>query len=338
MANPPPPWSSVLQDMIKSSAERQRLSTALGVTAMTLSRWSNGESKPQRPHLMQLVRVVHPNYRQALLDTLQGEYPDIHTWLTEDTSEQIPPEFFAQVLNIRTTTTESLRFWRITDAVLKQALALLDPNRLGMAVRLLQCMPPYPDRATGKVRSLREIAGKGTSPWTADLEHDVVFLGLESMSGYAVESRHVMNDDNLYQSKTFPAVQDQFEVSAAAHPVRFEGHIAGCLLASSVQTKYFSQQRQALLATFSDVIALAFDKEDFYAPYEIGLRFMPKPDIQRPYIATFRQRVTMRLQEAMEQGRQVSNAQIEREVWHELETELLDLDDSDNISDDHVNY
>jgi hypothetical protein len=284
------------------------------------------------------VRVVHPKHRQALLDALQDDYPDIHTWLTEDTSEQIPSEFFSQVLYIRTTTTESLRFWRISDVVLKQALAQLDPNRLGMAVRLLQCMPPYPDRATGRVRSLREIAGKGTPPWTADLEHDVVFLGLESMSGYAVESRHVMNDDNLEQSKAFPAVKDQFEVSAAAHPVRFGGRIAGCLLASSTQEKYFSQQRQALLATFSDVIALAFDQEDFYAPYEIDLRFMPVPDVQRPYVANFRQRVTRKFQEAMAQHRQVNNAQIEREAWHELETELLNLDVCDSAPNNHIDY
>jgi len=319
--------------MIKSPGERQRLSTALGVTSMTLSRWANGESKPQRPHLMQLVRVVHPKYRQTLLDALQDEYPDIHSWLTEDTSEQIPSDFFAQVLNIRTTTTESLRFWRISDVVLRQALAQLDPNRLGMAVRLILCMPPYPDRAAGTVRSLREVAGKGTPPWTADLEHDVVFLGLESLSGYAVESRHVINDDNLFQSKAFPAVKDQFEVSAAAHPVRFGGRIAGCLLASSTQEKYFSQQRQALLAAFSDVIALVFNKEDFYAHHEINLRFMPKPYRQRPYVATFRQRVTKKFQEALEQHRQVNNAQIEYETWYELETELLNLDDSESVSD-----
>ena len=93
-------------------------------------------------------------------------------------------------------------------------------------------------------------------PGQTDLEHDVLFLGQESLSGYTVEVRHIVCNDNLRQSKTFPAVQDTFEVSAAAHPIRFEGKIAGCLLASSTQPSYFSSQRLNLLATFSDLVSL----------------------------------------------------------------------------------
>ncbi len=316
-----PVWSTILQGIIKSPAERQRLSTALGVTTMTLSRWASGESKPQRPHLIHLVQVIHPNQRQELIDALEIVYPEIQSWLLEDSTEQIPSEFFAQVLSIRTTTTESLRFWRISEVVLKQALAQLDPSQLGMAVKLVQCMPP--SLIDGKVRSLRERAGKGTPPWTADLEHDVLFLGLESLSGYAVEVRHIVNDDNLREDKTLPAVQDEFEVSAAAAPIRFEGRIAGCLLASSTQEKYFSQQRLNLLATFSDLISLAFDKSDFRHSNEIELRILPEPAIQRPILANFRQRVTAKFQEAMTQRQQMSNFQIEQLAWQELETELL---------------
>ncbi|GER86584.1 hypothetical protein KDW_07460 [Dictyobacter vulcani] len=320
MVTPPPSWSIVLQGIIKSSGERQRLSAALGVTSMTLSRWASGESKPQKQHLIHLLQVVNTNQRPELLEALEQHYPDIQTWLTEDGSEHIPSEFFAQVLNIRTTTTESLRFWRISELVLKQALTQLDPNRLGMAVKLVQCMRPDSE---GKIRSLRERAGKGTLPWTADLEHDVLFLGLESLSGYAVEVRHIVSDDDLRQSKTFPAVQDAFEVSAAAHPIRFEGRIAGCLLASSTQPGYFSQQRLNLLTIFSDLISLAFDKEDFYPSNVIELRVMPKPKVQRPILANFRQRVTIKFQQAMQQHQQLSNADIEQEAWQELEAELL---------------
>src|SRR6266496_1557082 len=206
MITPPPAWSIVLQGIIKSSAERQRLSSALGVTTMTLSRWASGESRPQRPHLIHLIQVVQSQQRQELIEALEKVHPDVQTWLTEDTSEEIPATFFAHVLNLRTTTTESLRFWRISEVVLKQALTQLDPNNLGMAIKLIQCMPPSLD---GKIRSLRERAGKGTPPWTADLEHDVLFLGLESMSGYATEVRHIVSDGDLRKSKTFPAYQDE---------------------------------------------------------------------------------------------------------------------------------
>src|SRR5258708_17351453 len=196
-----------------------------------------------------------------MVDALKIHFPEIHNWLREDSSDQISTEFFAQILNVRTTTTESLRFWRISDLVLKQALIQLDPNRLGMAIMLVQCMPPGPD---GKIRSLRERTGKGTAPWTADLEHDVLFLVLESMSGYAAEVGHMVYDDDLSKGKIFPALPGEYEVSAAAHPIRLEGRIAGSLLASSTQSNYFSQQRLSLLAIFSDLISLAFDTHDFY--------------------------------------------------------------------------
>jgi GAF domain len=313
-------WPSVLQGIIKSPTERQRLSTALGVTTMTLSRWASGESKPQRPHLIHLVQVVHPNQRLELIDALEEVYPEIQTWLNEDTTDHIPPEFFAQVLSIRTTTTDSLRFWRISEVVLKQALVQLDPNRLGMSVKLLQCMPlAEPDH---RVHSLRERTGKGTPPWTADLEHDVLFLGVESLSGTAVETRHVASNDNLRTNKNIPSVQDAFEVSAAAHPIRLEGRIAGCFLASSTQEGYFSQQRLNLLATFSDLLALAFDKHEFYPIEQISLRVMPIPEIQRPILSGFRDLATIKFQEAAHRHEQKSNAAIELLAWQELENKL----------------
>ncbi len=329
MVTPPASLSDVLQKIIKSSAERQRLSSALGVTNMTLSRWASGESRPQRSHLIRLIQVVHPNHRQELLEAIERQHPEIHSWLSEEASDQIPSEFFAQVLNIRTTTTESLRFWRICETVLKQALAQLDPHHLGLAIKLVQCMPP--SRKDGKIRSLRERVGKGTPPWTADLEHDVLFLGLESLPGTAVEERHVIYERDLSEQSTNPKLQDTNEVSAAANPIRFEGRIAGCLLASSTQVDYFTPPRLALLATFSDLISLAFDKKEFYAPHLIQLRVMPRPEIQRPVLATFRQRVTARFQQAMQEHQHVNNAEIELEVWQELEEELLALAALDDL-------
>lgn len=318
-----PQWSLVLQDIIKQTSERQRLAAALGITNMTLSRWASGESTPQRPHLIHLVQVLQPHHRQQLLDALEGQFPDIHSWVKDDSTEQISPDFFAQVLNLRTTTTENLRFWRISDLVLKQALLQLDPNNLGMSIKLIQCMPPSP--VDGKIHSLRERAGKGTPPWTADLEHDVHFLGLESMSGYAVEVRHIVNSNNLNEGQPFPAYKAEFEESAAAHPVRFEGRVAGCLLASSTQLGYFSQQRLSLLTAFSDIIAIAFDKKDFYPAHLIELRVIPPPQQQRPLLTTFRQRVTRKFLEASLQQRHLNNVEAEQQVWQDMEAELLTM-------------
>ena len=112
--------------------------------------------------------------------------------------------------------------------------------------------------------------------------------------------------------------------SAAAHPIRFEGKIAGCLLASSAQPGYFSPQRQKLLTEFSDLIALAFSKEDFYATQDIQLSVMPQPSIQRHILANFRQRVTQKFQQTKYEQTQYSNAEVEALVWQDLEAELLE--------------
>jgi len=187
-----PIWQSILQQILRIPGEQQRMAVAIGLSQMTLTRWAKGESNPQRPHLIRLLQVIPPAYRDQMLEALEDTYPDIHSWQKDNSEENIPSEFFAQLLSVRTTTTDSLRFWRISDMVLKQVLAQLDPNQLGMAVTLVQCMPPS-EAHGNKIRSLRERAGRGTFPWSADLEPIALFLGMESLAGYATESRRTVN-------------------------------------------------------------------------------------------------------------------------------------------------
>jgi transcriptional regulator with XRE-family HTH domain len=333
MSNSVPLWSSILHEIIKSPFERQRLISALGVADMTLTRWTNGESKPHRSHLIRLLQVVQAPHRQPLLEALELQFPDIRALLKDETPEQISPHFFAEVLDVLTTTAENQRFWRIIDMVLKQALVQLDPYRLGMSIQVIQCVPPGEDK---QVRSIRTTIGRGTSPWTGDLEHDILFLGLESLSGYTVEMRRTIYEPDLSRQPIIPVVRDEYEVSAAAHPIRYEGRIAGCLLASSRQVNHFSQQRLALLTTFSDLIALALASADFYSIDQIDLRLMPPPKKQRPVIATFRRRVTEKLQEATYCNEHLSTADAERQAWKEIERELLTMarhEPADNLSD-----
>lgn len=324
-------WQSILSHALKTNGERQRLAMILGLSPMTLSRWASGESNPQRPHLVRLVQVVSPQYRDDLIEALETAYPDIHSLLKEENPDRIPSEFYADLLSARTTTTESLRFWRISDLLLKQILLQLDPNQLGMSVTIIQCMPPA-SRHGDKIRSLHERVGKGTYPWTADLEHISLFLGLESLGGYASEARHIVNVDDLSKDKLLPAYQDKYEVSAAAHPIMLGGRIAGCLSASSTQVGYFTQQRQSLLMNFSDLASLAFDKSEFYDPKLVELRVMPKPDYQRSIIDKFRQRVSQKLMTATYQHLRMTNQEAEQHVWSEIENDLLSLPDEAYIS------
>ena len=315
-----PSWKDILRTIIQVPAERQRLATILGVSTMTLTRWANDNSHPQRSHLIHLVQIVQPQYRTELLVALEYDYPGIHSWQNEELPSQIPSEFFAQVLNARATVMESLRFWHITDMVLKQVLAQLDPNQLGMSITLAQCSPPSHN---GKIRSLRERMGRGTIPWTADLEHLSTFLGIETLAGYVVQYQRSASIEDLSQDNLLPAYQSEYEVSAAASPIWLDGRIAGCLIASSTQLNYFCQHRLALLNTFSNVISLALDKNEFYQPDCIQLSIMPPPEKQRPYLAKFRQRVTQILVEAARKKHHLTNIQAEQIVWRDLEETLL---------------
>ena len=183
-------WQSVLRQIIRIPAERRRMATALGLPEMTLSRWAGGAVQPPRVQITRLVQIVQPQYRQELIEALEaGSYPNIQIWLKEGPSEQIPSEFYAHVLSLRTTTTEALRFWHISEAILLQVLEQLDPGLHGMSITLVQCMPPS-NTHDNKIRSLREVAGKGTPPWDSDLTHLSLFLGMESLAGYVVEARH----------------------------------------------------------------------------------------------------------------------------------------------------
>jgi transcriptional regulator with XRE-family HTH domain len=321
-----PTWQSILQQIFRIPGEQQRMAVAIGLSQMTLTRWAKGESNPQRPHLTRLLQVIPPAYRDQMLEALEDTYPDIHSWQKDNSEENIPSEFFAQLLSVRTTTTDSLRFWRISDMVLKQVLAQLDPNQLGMAVTLVQCMPPS-EAHGNKIRSLRERAGRGTFPWSADLEPIALFLGMESLAGYATESRRTVNVDDLTKEKLLPAYRTEHEVSAAAHPIMLGGQIAGCLATSSTQVGYFTQQRQALLVAFSNLASLAFDKEEFYDPKLVELRVMPTPAFQRPILDSFRQRVSRMLTSATNQRLRINNTEAEQKVWLQIEEELLTLPD-----------
>ncbi len=314
----------MLQRIIALPGERQRLAAAMSVSPMTLSRWASNEATPGKPQLIHLLQCVQPHYRTELLEALEQDYDDAASWLDEEIPEHIPGQFFSQVLNTRATVTDSLRFWQISEMVLKQALAQLDVHGQGMSITLAQCMPPS---SGGKIRSLRERLGKGTPPWPEDLQHLAAFLGIESLAGYVVQTRRPASIEDLSKEHLLPGYQTEFEVSAAAYPIWQEGRIAGCLLASSTQIGHFTEQRLSLLGTFSDIISLAFNKEDFYDPDLIAFRAMPLAPEQRPYLSSFRQKVAQTIIRASQDHRHIDNFEAERIVWQELEAGFLSFPD-----------
>jgi hypothetical protein len=322
----PTSWRDLLRDLIRQPGERERIANEIGVNPVTLDRWGSGKSTLRWRHISPLLRAVPAAQRDRLADLLAQE----HLLAPDLAIDDLPPDelesaFFRQVLVARATTEETLLFWVVCRQILQHALRRLDPKSVGMAITVAVCMPP----AAGKrmIRSLREIMGLGTAPWPGDLEHQSMFLGAESLAGYVVSRCHPQVIDDLRESQILlPAYQTEYEVSAAAHPILYANRVVGCLLVSSTQPSYFvSPSRQALLADYAQLIALAFRPQQFYPLEWINLQVMPPLPAQRQLFATLQQRIKQILNEAFAASRSLTRDEAEQQAWQQIEEELIHL-------------
>src|SRR5579883_1870072 len=319
-------WRELLGMIISDSKEKQRILDELSITPITLARWVNGQSDPRPANLRHLLNVI-PQHREQMLDLLkeEKEFGEFAHPTQEDTSKDIPAEFYARVFVARASTTEHLRFWSICHLILQQAIGQLDPERSGMAIWVVRCMPP--SGPYHKVRSLRESVGLGTPPWNGNLEQTAMFLGAESLSGNVVTLCRPGIIQNLDEEHSLmPAIRVEYEKSAAIYPILYAGRIAGVLLVSSTQYNYFlSQARTDLVERYADLVALAFEPQDFYAPEDIALCVMPSHEEQKAHFAKFRQMVADTMLSAATHHQAVNNLQADMLVWQKLEEELLQL-------------
>jgi len=317
-------WREQLSKIISNPIERERIANEIGVRPVTLSRWINGDSLPRPHNLRQLLNALPKQRRDELFEAMEEELSDIAVSALADTSSEIAYKFIMEVFDARATMSDTLRYWSISRLVLEQAIRQLDPERVGMAVTVVRCMPPASD---GKIHSLRESQGLGTPPWGGNLEQNAMFLGAESLAGHVAASCRAEAVQDLVKDRTFlPAYQTEHEVSAIAHPIMMAGRVAGCLLVSSTQPNYFLPQfRLSLVHGYANLLTLAFEPHEFYRPELIELRVMPPLDVQREHFASFRQRVLMIMMESSATNRPLINIQAEELVWQELERILLRL-------------
>jgi len=290
----PPTWRNFLGSIIQDPQERQRLAdlNELGVNPVTLTRWVNKEASPRSQSLHRLLKAL-PQHRKVLFELIVKEFEgftaEAQDALTEDLEHKIPGEFYVRVLRTRALIPKVLRFGSLSDLILQQALEQLDPQRLGMAIIVARCMPPSSD---GKIRSLRESVGRGTSPWEGKLEQQAILLGAESLAGHAVTlGRPVVNQVLAESQSLSPGYRGLWEESSIAAPIMLEGNIAGCLLVSSTRPNYFLPFRQTLVESYADLLALAFEPKEFYETKHIELSLVPFQQVQRSYLSGFRQRL-----------------------------------------------
>lgn len=321
--NEPKTWRELLALIISNTKEKHRIAEELGVQPITLNRWANGESEPRIQNIRHLVSVV-PLHRDQLVELLKKErgFEEFNTF-HDDSLREISSEFYMKIFTSLASSSPNLRFWSICNHIQQQALSQLDPDRLGMAIWIVRCMPPSgPDH---KVRSLRETVGLGTPPWSGNLEQKAMFLGAESLAGNVVTlCRPNVIEDLDEAHNLMPASRVEGEKSAAIYPILYAGRIAGVFLVSSTQKNYFlPQSRASLIQKFADLVALALEPEEFYAPEDIALCVMPPHNEQIHHFVHFRQRVATVMIEAANRNQHVNNVQADLIVWQQLEEELL---------------
>ncbi len=323
-----PTWRDLLGNVIQDPQERRRIANELGINPITLTRWVNKEAGPRSQSLQRLLKAL-PQHRKVLLELIVKEFEgfasEAEDSLTEDLQYKIPGEFYIRVLRTLATIPKVLRFSSLCDLILQQALEQLDPQRLGLAVIVVLCMPPS---RGGKIRSLRESVGRGTPPWEGKLEQQTILLGAESLAGHAVTLGHLVVNQNLLENQNLsPGYHGLWEESAAAAPIMLEGNVAGCLLISSTQPGYFVPSRQTLIESYADLIALAFEPDEFYEAKYIELGLVPFQEVQQTHLSGFRQRLTETMMQAARNQRPLTLNQAEQMVWQQFEEELLSLQD-----------
>ncbi len=323
MNQPADRWRELLGTFfLQNPGERERIAEAIGVRTVTLMRWTNSGTIPRLHNLHQLIQHLPYELREQFLAAVQQEYPSVLEALPpSDLTHELPLGLVTEVLSARASTPDNLRFWTISHQILQHALRHFDPENLGMAITIPRCMPPTRD---GKIRTLRENLGLGTSPWKSDLEPKAMFLGAESFAGHVVMTGRPSALPNIAHQITLPAIKVEYEMSAAAAPIRYGNRVAGCLLLASTQPNYFSTLDQVqLIQNFADLVALAFESEEFY-PFElIELQMMPPLEIQQEHFATFQQRIRQHMKEGSATQHPLSFQQVEQIVWQELEDIFL---------------
>lgn len=316
-----PSWRDLLREVIENNVERQRIARALGVNTVTLTRWAESRSRPRFHYRQKLIDAMPAQMRQEFAASLAKEFPEDAQPSSENEEElisEIPPAFYARIFSAYTSTPGSLRASSIFTIILQQMLVHLDPDQEGLFISVIRCTRP-PEGMP--VRSLQEIFGRGTPPFQMYQEMQPMLLGIESLAGLAVMQFSKQINQNLREESYRPALRTEFEESAMACPLTFEGRIAGCSLVASTQVNFFTPRRQQIVQDYTNLLVLALGQEDFYEHPRIALQPMPKYQLQQPMFENFRRHVAEILRRPGNAG--LSQARGELIALQEIEEAIL---------------
>lgn len=317
----PRSWRDMLGEVIENAAERQRIARALSINPITLIRWAERQARPRLSYRQKLIDAMPAHLRHEFAASMAREFPEDKQPSSEgeeNTIPEIPAAFYGRIFSAYTSTPRSLRSSSIFTIILQQMLAHLDPEQEGLSISVIRCTRPAQGRP---VRSLQEIVGRGTPPFKLYQELQIQLLGAESLAGAAVMQFSKRINQNLRQTIYIPALRTDYEESAMACPLTFEGRIAGCLLVASTQVDYFTLRREQLVQDYTNLMVLAFQPEDFYERSRLALEVMPPFEKQQPLFTAFRTRVVEIMQRPG--NSHLSEAEAESIAFQELEQIII---------------
>jgi hypothetical protein len=320
----PSTWQEYLGLLIEDTQAREDMAEAAHVRPITLQRWAGGVSRPRDENMRTLLRTLPVEHYATFLRLAAVDFPDLllEDQAFEQIQQELPPEFYARVLSALALTPLPMARQTVQELIFRQVLSQLDPDRQGLSVSLVCCVPP---RHGEKVRSLREVGGLGTPPWPSDLTQRAMFLGAESLIGHVIS--HMRYDKiNSRDEVTFlPANWTKHERSVAAFPISRFARVAGGLLISSSREYFFTEPRIHLLERYAHLAALIFEPEEFYDVSVLDLKMMPREEIQAPSFRDFNQRVSRKFAEAIAERRQITLQEARQRTWQDLEDDLLQV-------------
>jgi hypothetical protein len=274
--------------------------------------------------MRKLLSSISPAHAATFTRLVSEEFPFLVATQPQEKRIQhhIPAEFYREIMNAYTYTSRLDCRQTIQDLVFQQAIEHLDPDRHGMSISLATFVHPLEGQT---VRSMREIGGVGTPPWPDDLAQKTMFLGAEALVGNAITKLRSLTISNRLEATLLPVQWTEHEQSSVAVPIVRRGKVAGGLIASSTIPNYFvaGQVAVSLVESYAQLATLLFDEDEFFEPQEVVLGCMPTYEVQAPYFRDFNKRLMQQFRLAQLRGSYCTLEQARRQVWREIEEELL---------------
>lgn len=325
----PQTWRELLKRIIGDTQERQRIAAAMEVNTITLARWARGSITPRLDSLLQLIEHIPLHYSSSLRRMLIEEYPHLAEAIEQRGDRVvavIPPAFYARVLNIHTSSPPNLRIEALRAMILQQLLAHLASTQR-LAISLAMCVPPAVEG--GQVRSLRLIVERSTPPRYFFVEDRMLFMGVESPVGQAVQmGRQYATPDQHEQHWIASCYGIASSGSFVATPIVRGTGVAGCLALFSPEANFFTPDHLQLVRSYTELLTLAFEGHEFFEQDQIALGAMPMPMRQQALLRQFQERVMRVMRQAAAEGRSLTRPLAEARVWQELGNELLLQDEA----------